>query len=221
MLDNITEISTNLAIAAIVISIFLIWRRYSRLPLPFKWLAVFQIINLITLVVSGILFDRAINNLPLLHLYTILEFLALSLFFRSLIKNPTWLPRHFWIFVLSVISLMLLNSAFLQSIYEFNSYAKTLVQVIIITYCVLYFYNLSNEVDHTDSFQRSLRLINSALIVYYSGSLFIFMFSNLFLSNAVRMPSGLWLFNALLYLVFQLLILISVWGTFRRTNSFS
>lgn len=216
------SILTYSASICLIISSILFSRFYTGLPKPLKIFTVFLYLNLATEISSKILFNQGINNLPLLHLYTLAEFLCLAYFFSTLITTPNLRTKNFLYFCIGIAVLIIANSIFLQSIYSFNSYAKTLVQSLIILFVILYFYNLSGEVDNNDPYQQALRLINSALIVYYSGSLFIFMFSNTFLQSKVRMNTGFWIFNAGLYLAYQLLVLISVWRlTSRRAKLYS
>ena len=210
------------ASGCLLLSIILLTRLYTELPKSLKIFTVFLYINLVTETSATLLFNYRLNNLPLLHIYTLAEFLCLSYFFSILITKPRLYSKKFLYFCIGIAILIVLNSIFMQSIFTFNSYAKTLVQSLIILYVILYFYNLSGEVDNNNPYQQALRLINSALIVYYSGSLFIFMFSNSFLQSKVRMNAGFWIFNAGLYLAYQLLVLISVWRlTFNRAKSYS
>lgn len=221
-MPDLISILSYSASGCLLLSIILVTRLYSELPKSLKVFTLFLYINLVTEISATILFNYRINNLPLLHIYTLAEFLCLSYFFSILIQKPQLNSKNFFYFCLGMATLIVLNSIFLQSIFTFNSYAKTLVQSLIILYVILYFYNLSGEVDNNNPYQQALRLINSALIVYYSGSLFIFMFSNTFLQNKVQMNAGFWVFNAGLYLAYQLLVLISVWRlTFNRAKSYS
>lgn len=210
-----------LALGCLILSVSIGLFKFKGLRASLQIFVVFLIFNLCIEIGAKILFHQKMNNLPLLHLYTFGEFILLSFFFKSLTKEipifQKWLPP-----IMIIVGLLIVgNSAFLQSIYGFNSYAKTLTQVIIIIYSVLYFYTLSDEVSLNNLEQKSLRLINSAIIVYYSGSLFIFMFSNYFLKKQIELHQGFWAFNALLNLVFQFLVLYGIWKVAFRQMKFS
>ena len=211
-----------LALACLAITCTLCIWKYKSLPEPIRLLSHYLFFNLLIEVCAKTIPFPNNNNLPLLHLYTLGEFVLLSLFFKSLIKKPSAFQKYFWVFIGLFLVLIIGNTIFLQGIFEFNSYAKTGVQVVLITYSVLYFYNLSNEVDLTNPYQKSLRLINSALLIYFSGSLFIFMFSNYLTKHKIDIHHGFWAFNAFLNLVFQILVLVGIWRvTFRRAKSSS
>ncbi len=185
---------------------------------PLQILGYFLIFNLaIELSARTVVYYfKGANNLPLLHVYTVGEFLLLSFFYRSLLPTHFIFRKYFAAFLVMVSLLILLNTAFLQNIYIFNSYAKTLVQVIVIIYAILFFFQLPEASNFKTQEGWSLRLINSAVLIYYCGSLFIFMFSNIFIGNSL-IYSSFWIFNALLNFLFHVLVLISLWRVaFRR-----
>lgn len=145
-----------------------------------------------------------------MHFYTLGEFILYSWFYHSLIKKAQKLNSWFLYFVIGVSAAIILNSMFIQSIYEFNTIAKTCVQIIIIGYAIMYFLNLTEEQPLSHTSEKSLRLINSAVLIYYSGSLFIFMCGQIsFIKGDIYLV--FWTFNAILNVVFQILILIAVW----------
>lgn len=193
-----------------------------RFPAPLKIFGYFLLLNLFTEAAARglVIWDVIDNNLPLLHIYTAGEFVLLSFFYRSLFANSAFVRRYFLAFILFICALIAFNSAFLQSIYIFNSYAKTLVQIIIITYSILFFFHLPERTNLKNPEDWAIRIINSAVLIYYCGSLFIFMFSNLFIGKGL-IYNGFWAFNALLNFIFQLLVLIGLWRVAFKHPKFS
>jgi hypothetical protein len=59
----------------------------------------------------------------------------------------------------------------------------------------------------------ALNLMNYAILIAYSGSLFIFMFGNVLLAD--EFDNLFWEINIILNLLFQILILISIWKASR------
>ncbi len=193
---------------------FCIFQR-KKLNIPFKRLLYFLIWNLFIETLAFICIKLEYNNLPLLHIYTLGEFLLLSYFFKVLVDKPTFLKKGFTYFIVAGSLFIIANSVFFQPIFGFNTFAKTFVQVIIISYAILYFYNLVENPLFSLQVSKSLRLVNSAILVYYSGSLFIFMCSNVYLEN-MEIYVPFWAFNALLNFLFQLLILVGLWNVFYK-----
>ncbi len=218
MLSSIIINVSYLILGIQLITIILFVSRFEHFSKSLYIFTGFIAFSFIITSISLFMWHNHANNLPLLHLYTFGEFLLLSWFYREIIGRPRFSTIKFNIFIGVVAALIILNSIFIQPLEEFNTYAKTLVQVVLIGYSILYFYYLTNQEDNEVVEQKSLRLINSALIVYYSGSLFIFMFSNYFIENDDNLI--FWVFNSLLNLIFQLLVLIAIWRVaFRETKS--
>jgi hypothetical protein len=188
---------------------------YWRYPHFLQVLGVFLVIDLITEFAATEYARAYQNNLPLLHIYTVLEFVLLTWFYSVLDTNNFILKRWKVGWTGVVMTLLILNSLLLQPIYTFNSYAKSTVQIIIISYAIGYFFNIYGKIDLTQRVPFSQVLINSGILIYYSGSLFIFMFSEWTLRYWTGVfeaaYSGMWMLNSLLFFTFQIIILIAQW----------
>lgn len=198
--------------------------RFRHLPAEFKALGIFLVVDLITELAAAWLRTQRINNLPLLHIYTLLEFASLSLFYRVVFASRAGFQRYFWPFVGVVSGLVVANSIFLEPPTGFNSNAKTLVQITLMGYAVFYFFNAYGKTDFSEPRYLAQGLVNTAVLLYNAGSLFIFMFAKILqqsnLSNSAQ--HGFWMFNASLFLIFQLLVFIAIWkAAFRQTKSSS
>lgn len=178
---------------------------------------VFLVLSLITEIVAKITWKQGINNLPLLHIYTLLEFLLLSLFFGELLAKTAKNRTYLLYYMAGVSALIVLNTALLQDLFTFNSNAKTLTQCSFILFSVVWLFQTSAEPIHENTAQNtSLFYIIAAILLYYAGSLFIFMASNA-LARLEKLASLPWLINAALYFVFQLLVATGLWR-FLRTK---
>ncbi|TCC90053.1 hypothetical protein EZ428_12245 [Pedobacter frigiditerrae] len=128
-------------------------------------------INLMAILQSGN------NNLPLLHIYTVVEFLFLAVYFVGLNQSRSF--RKYSYLIMAVFPVLcLINVLFFQSKYQFNSYVRPLEALIFICYSLLYFFN-SVDTDTSQSWTNNgFNLINAGLLLYFSGSLFVFILSN-------------------------------------------
>lgn len=191
------------------LNLLVYWIQNKSLTSEIKYFTLYLGLSFLTQVFSQCLAENSITNLPLLHLYTPLEFLFLSFFYKKVLKNESWFQK--WINYIIGVGLLLIiaNSVFLQPIFSFNSNAKTLSQVLIMIYPISYYFSVLHK--RTPS-TPLLNLLNAAILLYYAGSFFIFMFSNVLLKNLSTETQRLfWFFNALLYLIFQLLVLFAGW----------
>ncbi len=186
----------------------LVWWR--RLPPSFRILVVYLWFNLATEIGSRIYGHYTKNNLPLLHVYTFGEMLLWSLFYRQILHPSAVLVRYFKWMTGLVLTAVVLNTIFLQGLWTFNSYAKTLVQLLVILYALSYAFNFLLEESPNVPLQKVLRPVNAAVLLYYCGALFIFMFSTLSLSSHQGSFDFLWKINVVLNVVFQSIVLFSL-----------
>jgi hypothetical protein len=166
------------------------------------------LLMLFTQIISKVLWFNESPNLFVLHIYTLLEFIFISLFYRSTLDKIEFFQRHFRVLLIGLSVLIVLNTIFLQQLSGFNTHAKILTQIVYITYAIAYFIQEISNYRKTAQ-QQLLTVINSAILIYYSSSLFIFMFSNIFeeLDDRHRI---FWIINASLYVAFQLIIFIGI-----------
>ena len=206
------------------LSLLLLILKIRRLPWLFQILGLILANDLLTEIVAHWLFDRKIINMPLLHLYTLVSFWLFSIFYRELFRGKPAVRRYFWPYLATVTLILLANTLWLEPIMGFNSNAKTLIQCLFIAYVVYYLFDAFGKVDFLQPDDLSVSLVNMAILIYNAGSLFIFMFAKT-LNNGLLSPkaqSGLWMMNSLLYLIFQLLLLLAVWiQAFKATKSSS
>lgn len=204
MLEHLSEITLTLLFVNVLFSIVIFKRRPDL-----KWFEINLIWVLLVQVSASQLARIYGNNLPLLHLHTWVEFLLISLFYQEILFVNYKINRYFYHFVGLITLLLVCNSMFLEPLTGYNSNAKGLTQIIIISYSVSYFFNrISIDVVKSNLI---LNQINAAILLYYSGSLFIFTFAKFLAANSEIESGHFWKFNAFMYLVFQILILIATW----------
>lgn len=164
--------------ASVLIPISIALIKYKRadrvLLLIFYYLLLDGAVNLIAVVLS----DYQINNLPLLHIYTILEFLLLSFFYIKILKDP--LARNIIKFLMLIFPVLcVINFLFFQSIFRFNTYTRPLEVLLIMAYCLTYFAQANEANDIKAWSSNSIIWINIGILLYFSGALFVYSFSNL------------------------------------------
>ena len=213
MTNTIYHIAAYLALFTLVCSIFIGLLKFREIPPALKIFYYYLLWNLGIELGAKMMIEMGYNNLPLLHLYTLGEFLLFSFFYLKLFPKNNKFQFIQQLFIKVVAILIIANSIFIQSIYEFNSFAKTLVQQVIIFYTLKYLFHLTKEELTPKNSQYSLQVINSAVLVYYAGSSFIFLFSNYFYSNKIKIPIEFWMANAIFNLIFQIVIFWTLWKT--------
>ncbi|MCL3778831.1 hypothetical protein EMN47_00370 [Prolixibacteraceae bacterium JC049] len=150
------------------------------------------------------------NNLPLLHLYTIEEFIMLGLFFKSILED--YIPRNWIVLLISgFVSYSLVNSLFIQSLYMFNNFARGIESLLIIALAILYFIKVLNRLDIKKVTKEPLIWINTGILFYFSANLFNFILSNLALKVSSDLSRTVWLFHGIFIWLLYILIAVGLW----------
>lgn len=213
---NLLGIFDSLLLLFIVI---IITRRWSYINLPIKFLGSFIILSFIIQTLAISLAEYGINNFFLVHTLALGEMVLLSLFYYHVLDRRLKIKNLIPYFVLIFSLLIILNSIFREPITGWNSTAKAFTQGVLIIYAIAYFYDLSTREILVNTKTKSLHFINSAILLYYAGSLFIFMFAKVVMKEVGTMQDVFWIFNAVLYFVFCVLILIGIWRiAYNREN---
>ncbi|MES2389120.1 MAG: hypothetical protein V4543_14050 [Bacteroidota bacterium] len=164
-----------------------------------KIILAYLVLSLLINIIAAVLAKFGLNNLPLLHFYTIAELCFVMLFFRE-IMQPKQVTK--WIYTICIFFAVIcvLNSLFLQSIYTFNSYTRSLEAILIIGFCITY---LSGEEVISTSGIRLFPAawVSGGLLLYFSSSLIQFVFSNQLLTSAKSVQILIWDIHGVLLLI--------------------
>jgi len=148
----------------------------------FKIILFYLVFSGITNVAERLLGMRHINNLPLLHVYTIIEFLFIMRFFQLALNHPATVRLAGWLMVIFPI-FGIINFVFIQDIHRFNSYPRPVAALIIIAFCLFYFLKYSETENQKSWVYYPLTWIVSGLLVYFGSSLFYFAFLNVLIEK--------------------------------------
>lgn len=159
-------------------------------------------------------FYPKLNILPGLHLYTIIEFITIGLFylhFFGAFFSKKLLP----IIIIGFVIFAIINAFFIQGITNFNTYARGLEGLLVIGISLLCFNKMLIELDTRDPTKQPIFWINSGFLFYFAGNLFIFILSN-FIKEDNYLLSLAWGMHALLMIILHLFISIGLWQSHRR-----
>ena len=155
--------------------------------------------------------SRHIPNLYILHGYTILEFNVIALFYARFFRGfyPRWLVPGLMV---AFTVLALLNSAFLQPITSYNTYARSLEGILIIALALLCYYKILTELPTKRLEKSPIFWVNTGFILYFVGSLFLFVLSNALLKEPNKsMWFMSWGLHSLLMVLMHIFISIGLW----------
>ncbi|MBK7222298.1 MAG: hypothetical protein IPH94_13520 [Saprospiraceae bacterium] len=179
-------------------------------------IGIYLIFSFCTEIITTSMMWAGRNNLTYIHCFTLIEFWVLSLFFKECNKHhPSMLPYYYILMGGTVI--ILLNSLFVQPLYEFNSYTASMVGWIIILYCIRFLYHTMDlEPSHPLLMIKKLVVW---MLVYYAATAVVLAFSNEMLGIPKDWQRGVWLLRSFILLIVRMAIgYILISYIFRNKN---
>lgn len=149
------------------------------------------------------------SNLFLLHLYTILEFEIISLFYLILLKeySKKWvIPTIMICFAVFAI----IDSLFFHDLNHFNVFARSTECLIIISYAIYYLYKHLITSKTISLKNDPILLINTAFLFYFSISFFLFLFSNYIMAETFK-TYVIWTMHSVALWIYYTTIGIALW----------
>jgi hypothetical protein len=207
MLKQVVLFASLSVIAPLVIGL----KHFRTYGNDLRALTVFLLFAGITELTSYLLWSRSMNNLPLLHVYTVIEFIMLSYIYRIHISSV--LPRKFIeVTCLLFVCFAIYNSIFIQSVYQFNSYARGIEFIFILFYSIAYVYTLFTRNDTSPLKRTSMFWLNTGVLLYYTTSFFVFLLSNNMLMHLPKTAIQVsWAFHGIFLLIFHIFLSVALW----------
>lgn len=183
------------------------WQKLKQIQRYILALIVFSIfIELLSLWIGRYLH---LSNLFLLHLFSVGQLVLLWLIFRQRLIPP--FSRRFFLGTLLVFLLFAVASAiWIDGLFNFNSHARSFEAVIIIFFCLSYFYQRLKQLDLENLESDPLFWVSTGSLVYFSGSLIMFIISNYVASNQ-EMSFSMWAIHAILNTFNNIFFMIALW----------
>lgn len=182
-----------------------------------KMIAAYIILAAITELAAFIMGRIYTSNLPILHVYTLLQFLLVALLFRQFIRQK--LHHQIWLTV-TILFLCgsIINSLFIQSIWKFNGYARAAESLIVVLFVIGYFYRLLfTEEAKTPLYGIPMFWISTGLMFYFSACFFVFLMSGDVLIMSSKVFTISWAFHDLILIIHYIFLTAALWPTRQPT----
>ncbi|WP_046755818.1 hypothetical protein [Kordia jejudonensis] len=177
----------------------------------YKYFAIYLILMAINQTLVTISFELEIDNTLLANTYMIFQFVMLSLFYYAIFKEQK--QRKYILIILLVVTIILgVQYAWTPKLFhEYNPYGIIATSTILIFYAITYFFH------HISDKELKLYLVNSGILIYLLGTILLFSIAKAGLKIEPEIEVALWILNAFIYLVFQVII-TTQWFSDRRKN---
>ncbi len=196
---------------SILIPFFIGIFKYRQFGKDLRFIFYFVVFGTITEIVTRIIiFFGATNTLPVTHFYLMIEFLVLGLFYRDVLWNI--LPKRIMLIIIVLFEVYcLINTFFLQSVFEYPSVVQAVSKLLLVGFSILFFYKVMIETSVPNLWKEPLIYINIAILVYYSGNLFYSLLFNLILEYSREFSKITVYYFAGLMTLFYILIAVGFW----------
>ena len=164
-------------------------------------------------IVSMILMKNLVNNLFLSHFYFIGQFIVLSLFYINILKEKFQKKVVKFGLFLGLITLGIQYANDVSLFLKFNLFEIFITSFLLILYATFHFYNMLNE-------KKEFYYINMGVLIYLFGSTILFLVGNLTIVLSPKMNKITWILNSILYIVYQIFILVEWNKSFSKKREF-
>jgi hypothetical protein len=183
----------------------------NKLLLELKLIWLLITLSIITDFLGGLLsYNLNISNLFLLNIYIVIESILLLVVYFLIIKNYKWK-----LIISILIALFIIYALFFsnfKSIKSLDNIVLTSESLSIMALSIIYFHCLLKFPVHKNLLYIPFFWINTALIFYFVGNLFLHLFSTYLQEHALYTFFELWgIWHSLLNILFYSLISIGFW----------
>ena len=190
----------------LLLNLIIYLKNYKKFSLAFKIFCYYLILTFTIEFITSFYFESGENNLYLNHYYFIGQFIILSFFFKEILKK-TILKNIIFIILISVLLILgLYYSIYPAKYYQFN------ILEIIITSLPLMAYGFMFLIEQIDSTNKKYIYIVSGFFLYILCSTLLFTTGNV----KADIKKMIWYSNAVLYIVYQILIFVEWYKHFRK-----
>lgn len=200
------QLSTYSVILPLIVGLLSI-RRLQTIQRYILALVIFSILVELAATLIGRLLH--LRNLPLLHVFSAVQFTLLWLIFAKRLIPPfskkffSWVLIAFWAFAI-------ISAIWIDGIFNFNAHARSFGAILIIFFCLSYFYQRLIKLDLENLEADPLFWIVTGSLIYYSGSLILFIISNYFLADQA-MSFSMWGVHGIFNTLNNLFFMIALW----------
>lgn len=211
MEERLAVLITDMSMYSLALPILVGSLRYFRLLTRQKAILYLVLLSFFTeIVAEWVLYNDGNQNL-VYFIFTLTEFLLLTYVFAWGIFP--FLSLHFFkrislFFFLYVI----VDMIWISGLQQFNNYSTAVESLIVIFYALTFFYKTLQELKIRYLEREPLFWISTGVLLYFSSSLFIFLFTN-YVNSSERALFIIWGIHGIFSLGLNLFYSIALWVT--------
>lgn len=197
-----------LSSASILVPLIVSLIKYRTFSTTLKVLSLYIVISFVIETISLILVKNDMYNLFLSHILTFLEFSIFTFIFFDLLnirKRKLLLTAILSAFLI----ICLVDVMFISGYMKMNELSRNVECFSLITFAIFYFKTFIQQTEYQNPLKLFSFWFSTASIIYFSGSFFLFIFSNSILDTSPATFLALFTIHSLFNITFNTLLAIS------------
>jgi len=183
--------------AAVLLPVIVGIRNYQRLTPGLRVLFYFLVATIGFEIQASVIKQFLGNNMPGLHLYTLVEFLAFSAVYYYHFQKNSALQLFIGINAIVFIAICFADAFWINSIWKLNPLSRSYSSVSMIFYTLVYFYFMFQKDTPNYSIEHPMFWVNIGALIYFgTNAIYFMMISSLALHREIA-SFGLFFHNIL------------------------
>ena len=182
---------------------------YKYLPSPIRALVIFTFYGAVGEAIGYICYLQKVNNMPLFHIHSLIEFSFLALIFYQVIR----IPRNKILLVFSFVCFLIFTITdliFYTSIFEPNSVGKTIESTILIVLLILFISEIRNSKKMMIRLKRPYLILAIGLLVFFLGTVLVSFYSDSLMKEEMYKA---WTIRSVLNFLLNILYAVVIWNS--------
>jgi hypothetical protein len=202
-----------LSLASAGIPLFAGFLQWKRLHGNLKLIFFIPVASVLADIISLGMMNYRINTWPLINLFFLIQFSLLFQILDEPRKNTLLRILFFGCF-----SFGLLDFFFIQGPKTFNSYTSYVGGILMIISVLHFLYHLLTKMPVERVQTLPLFWIAFGVLIYYGGTLFLFLFNNYLLAHQLQYHQSIWILHNLLNITKNVFLFMALWMNYRKIS---
>lgn len=125
------------------------------------------------------------NNMPGLHLYTLIEFCVFSVAFYWSFQKTALLSKLLYINTFFFLTLAIIDATLINGIWAPNTVSRTYSSISLVSYALVFFYQFFKNNMRYYTWEIPMFWIGVGVLVYFSLNIFYFMLNRYLIENTI------------------------------------
>jgi hypothetical protein len=195
---------------SLVLPLIALLFRFKRFNRQFWILGSLLVVATIVSYSAYLLYKNRANNMYLLHIYTIFDYVLWSIFYYQLFEKRI-IKRVILSLIIIFITFSIFNSILWQPLTMYNSYSRSVEGAFLLCIAIAWFYKVFVNGTIAKLETHPVFWINAGVLIYFSGSFLLFISNNFLLELSHQEFFQAWALHGLFLMIHYIFIAIGIW----------